>query len=518
MGKILYIHIGMPKTGTSSIQNFFLTNKELLEQQGVFYPNPWPGHAGHPFIEEGAHTTWGASSDAETIFEKLLHEISQTQAKTVFVSSESFVFVDPIQLDRLFSLFESNYVIVYLRNFFSYSQSFLQEIAKAPYVDCLEDIYEKLFLPDTLRTWLHYFGDDNCIIKNFDAISKTSFLIEDLLHTIGIDDFTDLFFPLRENVGLKSPYIFFLRHLASLPFDRQFWSFLVYEISILSCADTNAPTYALIPQAVLKKLHNRIQKQVEWEAELLNDTAWPEYCWKQSTKLGFCPYTQLPPVDQHRIFDALSEYLQQLIVTAYTPARLAKESVSLLPPIYYDEELYKIFFRWQRVFFEYQVQVDHASKEKEMPYQKTSVQLVKHLLTVAPTLPLYDLSESHDIVICQDIENIKYKNGVLYIVSVGIDPICFLPTIELQPHTPCVVHVCGTGPSSRWQLFYTTKEHPEYSEDRALCFDPHPTEEQKEGALLLLPSNALGSNLRLDVGDAAGEYCIEILKIYVISI
>lgn len=36
--KTLYLHIGMPKTGTSSIQKFLLQNPEALARQGYCFP------------------------------------------------------------------------------------------------------------------------------------------------------------------------------------------------------------------------------------------------------------------------------------------------------------------------------------------------------------------------------------------------------------------------------------------------------------------------------------------------
>ena len=36
--KTIYLHIGMPKTGSTSIQLFLYNNRELLEKQGIFYP------------------------------------------------------------------------------------------------------------------------------------------------------------------------------------------------------------------------------------------------------------------------------------------------------------------------------------------------------------------------------------------------------------------------------------------------------------------------------------------------
>lgn len=36
--KTLYLHIGTPKTATTSIQSFCYQNREILEKQGFYYP------------------------------------------------------------------------------------------------------------------------------------------------------------------------------------------------------------------------------------------------------------------------------------------------------------------------------------------------------------------------------------------------------------------------------------------------------------------------------------------------
>lgn len=46
MSNILLIHIGMPKTGTTALQNFLLVNNDKLEKYGWCYPILNDGQAG----------------------------------------------------------------------------------------------------------------------------------------------------------------------------------------------------------------------------------------------------------------------------------------------------------------------------------------------------------------------------------------------------------------------------------------------------------------------------------------
>ena len=62
--KILYLHIGMPKTGTSSLQVFLMQNEEALAQYGVAYPM-MPGR--YPMISpsRNAHFLIGKLTDEQ---------------------------------------------------------------------------------------------------------------------------------------------------------------------------------------------------------------------------------------------------------------------------------------------------------------------------------------------------------------------------------------------------------------------------------------------------------------------
>lgn len=514
-GRTLFMHVGMPKTGTSAIQEMCYLNRAQLLSHGILYPLRSPSEAPCECIDD-VFVSYLPNVDFDKNLRRLVEQ-TKNHGHHLLLSSESFIYGNVGRYSTLFSLFHKVYFIVYIGSIFSRSESSFSQSISTSYTTSNLPQDNILFLPETCLLWMQNIGKYHCIIKNYDKLAKQGNLQEDFFYTLGITNTDRLLFPDRQNVTLKTCYSFFLRHLANIPLAQEHWFSCVRALKQISLDDKFSSKYAMIPSAVWEANKTQVYEQVCYEAKILQDPAWIEYTYAQQYALPPCPYTQLPPVEQHRIFRALPDQLQNAIIIAYPPSIATDESEPILPAIYEDEKLYNVFFRWRRVFFEHQDKADYAAKEKEKFYQKSLVLFVKHLLSIAAFLPVYILDEKHGIVICQDIKSMLYKSGGLHIASIGSDPICFLPTIDLGPDSLCVVHICGTGPSPRWQLFYTTNEHPEYSEGQALNFDPHPTEEQKEGAFLILPNNALGSNLRLDVGDCAGEYCITNLKVYVIE-
>ena len=62
--KILYLHIGMPKTGTSSLQLFLMQNPEALAQNNCSYPM-MPGRYPMVSLNRNAHFLVGKIMNAD---------------------------------------------------------------------------------------------------------------------------------------------------------------------------------------------------------------------------------------------------------------------------------------------------------------------------------------------------------------------------------------------------------------------------------------------------------------------
>jgi len=90
------LHIGYPKTGTTSLQQFLDANRERLREHGVLYPSPSPQHnLAWSMSGTGASGSRGAPGylfDPESLtFERLAEQIARSAADVVVLSSEEFV-------------------------------------------------------------------------------------------------------------------------------------------------------------------------------------------------------------------------------------------------------------------------------------------------------------------------------------------------------------------------------------------------------------------------------------------
>ncbi|EAH4980027.1 hypothetical protein D6609_06925, partial [Campylobacter coli] len=103
-----YIHIGTPKTGTTSIQKFITLNLDLFLQQGMVYPKTFcvnNQHAKIAYIIKNMKSDFNFWLNQEVVF--LRNEISENKKYTFLFSSEmiSLYINESYTLIRLKELF-----------------------------------------------------------------------------------------------------------------------------------------------------------------------------------------------------------------------------------------------------------------------------------------------------------------------------------------------------------------------------------------------------------------------------
>ncbi|MDN2883574.1 hypothetical protein [Campylobacter coli] len=212
-----YIHIGTPKTGTTSIQKFITLNLDLFLQQGMVYPKTFcvnNQHAKIAYIIKNMKSDFNFWLNQEVVF--LRNEISENKKYTFLFSSEMIsLYINEsytlIRLKELFNWLGFKHIkcILYLRSNDEYMISHSSQNIK-----CGLGVYYKrkaefctsmgMHMYKTIcKNYINVFGKENIIVRLFD---KNEFyqgdLLKDFIHSIGLEWDNKFRIPERENETL----------------------------------------------------------------------------------------------------------------------------------------------------------------------------------------------------------------------------------------------------------------------------------------------------------------------------
>lgn len=144
----LVLHIGTPKTGTSTLQRVFDSNRRRLGRHGVIYPKPGFGRRNHNLLTAVLHgpddmprefRAGGRSADelaamSETCWESIGQQLARSKASTAIISGEYFFNLDEPKLTRLYErvtpLADEIDVVCYVREPAAYYVSRMQQRVK----------------------------------------------------------------------------------------------------------------------------------------------------------------------------------------------------------------------------------------------------------------------------------------------------------------------------------------------------------------------------------------------------
>jgi hypothetical protein len=185
MGTTFYIHIGVPKTGTTSIQHTLFDNRAKLLSEGINYLALARNHAGAlmPLVVDEPHkhrrylrrsidTSEKARSRNEATRLRLEHELTTNRCQKVLISGEAFSAASPDEVLRLKGLLdpyaERYRIIVYVRDPYEYANSAALQRVKGGAT--LDDCANGVVLPryTRLATYIRLFGRENVDIRIFD--------------------------------------------------------------------------------------------------------------------------------------------------------------------------------------------------------------------------------------------------------------------------------------------------------------------------------------------------------------
>jgi hypothetical protein len=111
----LYLHIGLPRTGTTTIQHFLRINASILARHGIIYPDAGRSYEAHHELAaslEGVSRDWVRSIDADAVLGALRSEVMSSKPNKVVLSSEIFAFIRNAKILR--DAFQKEYDVVVL--------------------------------------------------------------------------------------------------------------------------------------------------------------------------------------------------------------------------------------------------------------------------------------------------------------------------------------------------------------------------------------------------------------------
>ena len=255
MKKTIYLHIGMPKTGTSSIQRFLYENRLALEKKGVLYPPvlcKGEGIVVTPPEEianlkllflKGMFLYGNKGNNAEQILRDFWNKaylplINASSASIVVLSAEELLaWEDVSYVSPLVDILSENFdvkVIAYLRRPAEYIVSLWGELVKThrimspvtfPLNQMIASPIPAKTIPYSKLIYLvNLIGAENVIVKPFEKCQfKNGNLIDDFLDIINIERDGDLKLlkPENDSYGRNSCELALLIGKLNLPFDKR---------------------------------------------------------------------------------------------------------------------------------------------------------------------------------------------------------------------------------------------------------------------------------------------------------
>jgi hypothetical protein len=226
MNKKIFLHIGLHKTGSTTIQHGLHKNSNLLLRHG--YNVPTTGVTIHG--NAGQHNVvWEELGDKRFIesagtMRDLIAEIEHSKEETIILSSEEFCLLRPPQINSVYeklSPYGEIFVVVYLRRQDTWMLSVWAELVKQGFVilSFLEWAKKNMHFGDfynRLEPWDRIVGQQKMRVRTLDREYLSDHVFIDFLKTCDINDIDGIKIPESMNISPSVKTLEIIRHIVGI--------------------------------------------------------------------------------------------------------------------------------------------------------------------------------------------------------------------------------------------------------------------------------------------------------------
>lgn len=175
MKKTLILHIGMGKTGTTSLQVFFSENRRTLAKNGISYPQFGAVAGAHhllsPHIPRFLEGVWEFKS-----VEEWAPELMKTRANKILLSSELIAWTNGDLVREFCASIQQWFevtIVIYLRRqdniiMASYNQQLKAGSQKRSIIDIYQNLIPKFNYESILKPWEESVGAQNIVVRSYE--------------------------------------------------------------------------------------------------------------------------------------------------------------------------------------------------------------------------------------------------------------------------------------------------------------------------------------------------------------
>ena len=280
MKKVIYIHIGAHKTGTSAIQEFLSNNREILRKRGYLYL--CKKNACYDLTEElltNTHTE--ITQNANSPLKHYMKQIEDSEYNTVILSSEGFMKILKDEINLLKQVIPKDYsvnIIVYVRQQDEKIESDFNQRVRGPsfryekkFYDNIPELLDLSFCDyySVLIPWSQAFGKENIKVRCYEKEQLPKGVYHDFLEAIGLCLDEKFHIPKEiVNQSLNWDLIEFIR-LCNIKFkdDIRFHNFLVKNLTLINKGYKEKNQRLLSPQQrieIIEKYKDSTAKVARW--------------------------------------------------------------------------------------------------------------------------------------------------------------------------------------------------------------------------------------------------------------